>query len=161
MTEGAGRTRPGFVARGGWWVVCQLALLMVIFPGVIAWSGHWESRPLRIVGIMLLVVGCLCGILGTLSLGRNLSPFPQPGKRVELVQTGIYHLVRHPLYTGVFCGSTGWALFHASWPALAAALVLGPFLDAKARVEERALRGRFPEYRDYEKRVRRFIPWVY
>jgi protein-S-isoprenylcysteine O-methyltransferase Ste14 len=42
-----------------------------------------------------------------------------------------------------------------------AALVLALFLDAKARREERWLRRQFPDYADYELKVRRFIPGVY
>jgi protein-S-isoprenylcysteine O-methyltransferase Ste14 len=78
------------------------------------------------------------------------------------VTSGIYGLMRHPLYTAVFCGSLGWALLWASWPAaVAAALCLGPVFDAKARIEERALRRRFPEYAEYAARVKRFVPGVY
>jgi protein-S-isoprenylcysteine O-methyltransferase Ste14 len=79
----------------------------------------------------------------------------------QLVQSGIYALIRHPLYTAVFSASTGWALLYASWPALIAALCLAPFFDAKASVEERALQAKFPEYAHYQSRVKRFIPWVY
>jgi protein-S-isoprenylcysteine O-methyltransferase Ste14 len=78
-----------------------------------------------------------------------------------LVQSGIYQLIRHPLYTAVFCGSVGWALVWRSWPALVAALALAPLFDAKARAEERWLRQQFPEYAGYEQRVRRFVPWIY
>jgi protein-S-isoprenylcysteine O-methyltransferase Ste14 len=65
------------------------------------------------------------------------------------------------LYTAVFCGALGWALVCASWPALAAALCLGPFLNAKASIEERALRERFPDYEAYQAQVKRFIPGIY
>ena len=61
----------------------------------------------------------------------------------------------------MFCGSVGWALVWRSWPALVAALALGPLFDAKARAEERWLRQRFPEYAGYKRRVRRFVPWIY
>jgi protein-S-isoprenylcysteine O-methyltransferase Ste14 len=48
-----------------------------------------------------------------------------------------------------------------SEPALVAAMVLAWALDRKARLEERWLRERFPEYEDYMRRVRRFLPWIY
>ncbi len=69
--------------------------------------------------------------------------------------------MRHPLYTGVFCWSAGWALVWRSWPALLAALALAPLLDAKARREERWLREKFPQYSSYEQLVRRFLPGIY
>jgi len=44
---------------------------------------------------------------------------------------------------------------------LAAAGALALVLHAKAVREERWLRERYPEYRDYEQRVKRFVPWVW
>jgi protein-S-isoprenylcysteine O-methyltransferase Ste14 len=44
---------------------------------------------------------------------------------------------------------------------LVVALALGVFFDAKARHEEHWLRQQFPDYASYERRARRFIPWIY
>ena len=74
---------------------------------------------------------------------------------------GIYSVMRHPLYTSVMLASLGWALLWQSGPALVAALLLAPFFDAKARREERWLAERFPDYGDYQRRVARFLPWIY
>jgi len=41
------------------------------------------------------------------------------------------------------------------------ALLLMPLLDAKSRKEERWLRQQFPDYEAYQKRTRRFLPWIY
>ena len=116
---------------------------------------------MRITGVILLLVAAWCGIAGTVVLGRNLTPFPRPAPNGRIVQHGIYRLIRHPLYTAVFCASIGWALAWQSAPSLASALALGPFFAAKARREERWLREQYPEYADYERRVRRFVPWLY
>jgi protein-S-isoprenylcysteine O-methyltransferase Ste14 len=69
--------------------------------------------------------------------------------------------MRHPLYMAVICAALGWSLIWQSWPALATSLALAAFFDTKARHEERWLRQQFPDYADYERRVRRFIPWIY
>ena len=150
-----------FLQRGGLWVVCQGALLGAVIAGGILCRNQWHSLVFSLGGIVLLLIAAGCGLAGTVSLGRNLTPFPKPSANTVLVQTGIYGLMRHPLYTAVFCGAVGWALVWRSWPALLAALALGPFFDAKARREERWLRQQFPEYLSYEQRVRRFVPRVY
>ena len=150
-----------FLQRGGLWVLGQSALLWVVFAGGIFRRGQWHSLSLTLCGVGLLLLAAGCGLAGTISLGRNLTPFPKPSAGATLVRTGIYGLIRHPLYTSVFCGSVGWALVWRSWPALLAALALAPFFDAKARREERWLRQQFPEYAGYEQRVRRFVPWIY
>jgi protein-S-isoprenylcysteine O-methyltransferase Ste14 len=150
-----------FLNRGGLWVLGQSLLLCVILGAGILCRDQWHSFALTLCGVSLLLMAAGCGVAGTVSLGRNLTPFPKPTAGVSLIRTGIYGLIRHPLYTAVFCFGLGWALVWRSWPALAAALALAPFFDAKARHEERWLRQQFPEYFDYERRVRRFIPWVY
>jgi protein-S-isoprenylcysteine O-methyltransferase Ste14 len=150
-----------FLQRGGLWVLGQGVLLGAVIAGGILWRHQWQSLSLTFCGAFLLLVSAGCGLAGAISLGRSLTPFPKPSAGGRLVQTGIYGLMRHPLYTAVFCGSVGWALAWRSWPALVAALALVLLLDAKARREERWLRQQFPEYADYERRVRRFVPWVY
>ncbi len=150
-----------FLDRGGLWVLGQNALLGLVVAAGVFYHNQWHSLALTCCGVFLLPIAVGCGLAGAVSLGRNLTPFPKPSAGGRLVQTGIYALMRHPLYTAVCCGSVGWALLRESWPALIAALALGPLLDAKARREERWLRRQFPEYGDYERRVRRFVPWIY
>jgi protein-S-isoprenylcysteine O-methyltransferase Ste14 len=150
-----------FLQRGGLWVLGQSVLLCGVIGGGILCRSQWHSLPFELCGVFLLVTAAGCGFAGAVTLGRNLTPFPKPSANARLVRTGIYGLIRHPLYTAVFCGSVGWALVWQSWPALMAALVLAPLFDAKARVEERWLRQKFPDYCSYERQVRRFVPWIY
>ncbi len=150
-----------FVQRGGWWVVGQFLLLFAIAIMGITSRATSKSLPIFICGLVFLAVSAICGIAGLMRLGRNLTPFPKPSSGTQLVQHGIYSLIRHPLYTAVFCAAVGWSLVWQSGPALVVSLVLGVFFDAKARHEECWLRQQFPEYAGYERRVRRFIPWIY
>ena len=150
-----------FRERGGLWVLGQNALLGAVLLSGILYRNQWQCFLLTLGGACLLLVAAGCGLAGAVSLGRSLTPFPKPSARARLVQTGIYRLMRHPLYAAVFCGSVGWALVWRSWPGLVAALALGPLLEAKARREEHWLRQQFPEYVAYERRVRRFVPWIY
>jgi protein-S-isoprenylcysteine O-methyltransferase Ste14 len=151
----------GFLQRGGAWVLGQNVLLCFMVAVGIFFRSQWHSLATTLCGACLLLLAAGCGLAGTISLGRNLTPFPKPSANARLVQTGIYGLIRHPLYTAVFSGAVGWALVWQSWPALVAALAVAPLLDAKARREERWLRQQFPEYAGYEERVRRFVPWIY
>jgi protein-S-isoprenylcysteine O-methyltransferase Ste14 len=153
--------KTDFMKRGGLWVLGQGALLLAVLVGGVVWRNQWRNPLVILCGAFLLLTSAFCGIAGTIALGRNLTPFPEPSSSGQFVQTGIYSLMRHPLYTAVTCGALGWALVWASWPALVPALALGPFFDAKARREERWLRLRFPEYDRYQKRVKRFLPRVY
>jgi len=150
-----------FVQRGGLWVAGQSVLLFAVVVLGVVFHGDGKNLPVMAGGTVFLVIALGCGIAGTVALGRNLTPFPKPSLHTELVQGGIYGLMRHPLYTAVFCASAGWSLVWRSWPALAVSLLLALFFDAKARHEECWLRQQFPDYAGYERRVRRFIPWIY
>ena len=151
----------GFVQRGGWWVVGQFLLLSAI--AILGITCRATLKPPLILpfGVVFLLASAICGVSGALALGRNLTPFPKPSANAQFVQHGIYARIRHPLYTAVFFAAVGWSLIWQSLPALAVSLGLAIFFDAKARHEERLLRAKFLNYAAYERRVRRFIPWLY
>lgn len=151
----------GFVQRGGLWVVGQFMLMFAVAVLGIACRDESKHLLLFLSGLVFLTASAICGIGGTMALGRNLTPFPKPSVGAKLVQHGIYGLIRHPLYTAVICAALGWSLIRSSWPALAVSLALAVFFDAKARHEEVWLRRQFADYTRYERRVRRFIPWIY
>lgn len=156
-----GAVKVPFNERGGWWVLGQLGLMTLVIGLGVVFKGVPRRPGLTAAGAALMVAGGLTALAGTLALGRRLTPFPRPGENSDLVQGGIYGLVRHPLYCSVILASVGWGLFQNSWPSVVASAALALFLDAKARREERWLRDQFLEYPEYQARVRRFVPWVY
>ena len=107
------------------------------------------------------IFGGFLGVLGVMHLGKNRTAYPQPLDHGELVTTGIYRFVRHPLYSSLIFAGFGWALIWNSSPALFIALVNLFFFDAKARQEEIWLRARFPAYAAYAQKVKRLIPFLY
>ena len=148
-----------FIQRGGAWVLGQGVLLgALVLLAIIFRQGGFPPMVV-IAGAVFMIVGLGVLLAGALALGRNLTPFPRPAERAQLVRHGIYAVIRHPLYTGVIAVSIGWALVWQSWQALLVAAALIPFFHAKARHEEQWLRKKFTAYAAYEKRVHRFIPW--
>jgi protein-S-isoprenylcysteine O-methyltransferase Ste14 len=152
-----------FAARGGWWVAAQVPLLAVAIA-LPLWTAHASgtpSHPVQWLGLALTAGGLLLALAGVLTLGRALTPYPRPRDSARLRTHGVYRWVRHPVYSGLLVGAFGWALVWLSVAGVAYALALGVFFDRKARREERWLRERFPEYAEYERRVRRLIPGIY
>src|SRR5262245_20292441 len=97
--------------RGEWYVVAQFVLLGLVFiapwlMGRSAWPAPWGWLA-WIAGGLLLMLGLALVTLGGLALGRNLSPLPHPTDEAILVETGIYGLVRHPIYSGLIAGCFG------------------------------------------------------
>ncbi len=150
-----------FAARGGWWVVGQSILMLAVLALGLAFHGQWTGAASAWVGTLLAAAGAWLGIAGVKELSTNRTAFPKPQADSKLVQTGVYDLVRHPLYASVILLNTAWSLLWRSGPAGVATIALVILLDAKARREEKWLREMFPDYATYAERVRRLIPWLY
>ena len=148
-------------ARGGIWVVAQFALMIAGLAAGPIWRASWNGWPTFAAGLVFLLIGAWLGLRGKRDLGLNRTPFPQPKDDGQLITTGIYARLRHPLYASIIALGFAWALLWQSWPALGLAVAQILFFDAKARREERWLRARFPGYAAYVRRVKRFIPGLY
>ena len=109
----------------------------------------------------MLVIGGLVLVAGILRLGPGLSPLPYPKDGAALIETGIYGLARHPMYGGGIVLAFGWSLFVQGWFTLGYSVVLFAVLDFKSRQEEKWLKEKFPGYDEYQRRVRRFFPFIY
>lgn len=153
--------RDSFLRRGGLWVVGQSVLMLAVVLLGPCFQGDRTRAALVFAGFGLLALAGVVGIAGVVVLGRARTPFPKPAAESRLITHGIYSLIRHPLYASVMLASLGWVLIWQSWPAGLAAVLLVVLLEVKVRHEERCLRQKFPEYVDYARRVRRFIPGVY
>lgn len=152
--------------RGEGYVAVQAALfgLILFGPTGIETLTPWPaalSGPATTFGLMLLVAGLLISVAAASGLGRNLTPLPHPRDDCQLVETGLYGWVRHPIYCGLIFTAFGWALFVQGWLTLAWASLLLVFFDIKSRREEAWLMARFPRYAAYRKRVRKLIPYLY
>jgi protein-S-isoprenylcysteine O-methyltransferase Ste14 len=94
-------------------------------------------------------------------LGRFWSSAVAIMKDHQLVRTGPYRLIRHPLYTGMLGMFFGTAIVSGQYHALIGA-ALGVFVYwGKIRIEERALSEAFgAEYNDYKRHSSALIPWL-
>jgi protein-S-isoprenylcysteine O-methyltransferase Ste14 len=78
----------------------------------------------------------------------------------ELVTSGPYGLVRHPIYSGILVAGLGTAVA-LSWVWLAAVILPGIFFIYSATVEERYLTEQFPdEYPAYKRSTKMLVPYI-
>lgn len=153
--------------RGELLVAIQLALF-VAFALAPRWNP-WltpdliaATLPLRLAALVIFGLVSVCfGALGSVQLRRYLTPLPYPVDDSQLVTTGVYGVVRHPLYSALLFAALGWVCFTLSLSHLALLVVAFVFFDYKAAKEERWLTERHPAYVDYARSVRKFCPWVY
>lgn len=113
---------------------------------------------IRWIGGLLSVLGLLILIWGARSLGGSLTPGIEPLMNAQLVTSGAYAHMRHPIYTGAVFLLTGYSLAWSNWTL---ALIIGAvsllYFNAKAGAEEAWLLTRYPQYQTYMRHVQRKI----
>ena len=152
---------PGGQRLGSALVALQFGLMALI---------GWLAGPAFLRGavpVVALVVGLAAVAVGgwALSVNRpgnfNIRPTPRPGG--QLVQTGPYRWIRHPMYTAILLAAVAGLLGADADHRLAVAataVALAVVLRLKAEVEERWMLMHHPAYADYLRTTRRFVPWL-
>jgi protein-S-isoprenylcysteine O-methyltransferase Ste14 len=135
-------------------VVGQFALLALIFFVPAARASSLWLWVLQIPAWGLLLAGAL-------ALGRNLTPMPTPRQNARLQTTGVYSVVRHPIYSGLLLLALLETLARGTLLAWGLFVALALLLEFKSRFEEIQLRQAFPEYGAYQTRVKKFVPFLY
>jgi protein-S-isoprenylcysteine O-methyltransferase Ste14 len=146
-------------------------VLPLLVGGVLLGWRHapwWEWLNTRLwprsltaywIGVALLAAGLAFAVWARVHLGRNWSGTVTVKESHELIRTGPYGIVRHPIYTGLIAAVLGTAIASGTVrAALAVALFTASFLY-KLRIEEAFMRETFPEeYPRYARAVPRLIP---
>ena len=113
-------------------------------------------------GVLVTAAGLAFAIWARHYIGRNWSAIVTLKEGHELVTSGPYALVRHPIYTGLLFGFLGSAIALGQWRGLLAVAIVYLALLRKYRLEERWMRERFGvAYDAYRARVKALIPFIF
>jgi protein-S-isoprenylcysteine O-methyltransferase Ste14 len=132
----------------------------LLYPPVISWAAvtGWPMI-LRLVGLGMMVAVLPLMIWMFRSLGKNITPTVATRAKHELVTSGPYKYIRHPLYAFGSVFFFGFLLLAGNWLLTIAGLVALSALAARTPLEEKMLIEKFgDQYRDYMKRTGRYIP---
>lgn len=135
-------------------VLAQVVLALWLLVPVALFS--WNST-----GVGLVVTGAALGLWALLvNRPGNFRVLPEIKQGAQLVKTGPYRWVCHPMYTALLLVTLGMLLCQFSRFRVAVWLGLVAVLCAKALREEQLLRTQFPDYADYRSHTGRFLPWL-
>ncbi len=163
---GTKKTVQGTPRSLGWWALLALAML-VIFPMEITdWLGgyhalaspHPESNS---IGVILAAAGIACAVWARWHLGTNWGMPMSVKDEPELVTSGPYAYVRHPIYLGILMAMLGSALVGGrGWLILS--IAAAAYFLYSANAEEKIMMRRFPkQYSDYRTKTKMLVPWLF
>ena len=138
-----------FLAKVG---VSSSSLTILLIP---------SSIVINVVIIVFAVTGLIVALIARRTLAGNWSRAVAFKEDHELITTGLYHYVRHPIYTGVLLMILATALSVGTLSAGIGFVIIVLGLWFKLRAEEEILTKHFPkEYLAYKDRTKALIPYV-
>ena len=141
-------------------VVIVLVVLLLVrigaFKGQTITSDPWPEA----IGLVIFASGLALAVWARVYLGRNWGTPMSQKVDPDLVTTGPYRSVRHPIYSGIILAMVGTAVA-VSWYWLIAVALLGTYFVYSAVTEEHYMIRLFPEaYPDYKRSTKMLIPFV-
>jgi protein-S-isoprenylcysteine O-methyltransferase Ste14 len=141
-------------------VVAVLVVLLLVrtraVHGHVATTDPWLGG----IGFAIFVLGLGLAVWARIYLGRNWGTPMSQKEDPELVTTGPYRSVRHPIYTGIILGMIGTAIA-VNWFWWVGVGLLGGYFVYSAIMEERSMERTFPDtYPAYKHSTKMLIPYV-
>jgi len=140
-----------------------IVVVVIVLVRLGAFRHHGvTSDPWRdAVGLVLFALGLGFAIWARVNIGRNWGTPMTQKLDPELVTSGPYRLVRHPIYSGILVAGIGTAVALGwLWPI--AVGLAGVYFVYSATVEERYMTEQFPDaYPAYKRSTRMLVPFVF
>ena len=119
------------------------------------------SSALYLIGLALLVGGLGFSVWARVHLGRNWSGTVTVKEGHELIRSGPYGYVRHPIYTGILTGVLGTVLCSGTLRSVLGLVIIAIAFSRKLRAEEVFMRETFPgQYEQYSEEVPALVPFT-
>jgi protein-S-isoprenylcysteine O-methyltransferase Ste14 len=142
---------------------------LAILPGFYVATGipeeadHPASAWAIIAGALIFAFGLWVFRRSHKDLGRNWSVTLEIRDKHKLVSTGLYAVVRHPMYSSFLLIAIGQAFLLSNWVAgLSGVVGFAVLFIMRIEAEERMMSEKFgSEYRSYAERTKRIIPYLY
>jgi protein-S-isoprenylcysteine O-methyltransferase Ste14 len=140
----------------GWWLLVYRRLPSPMNRLVVP-----HTALTLLTGTVICVLGLLVTVWARRTLAGNWSSDVTFKQGHELVRTGPYRFVRHPIYTGLLMMWLGTAIEVGALRCWLAGVLVGLGFWIKLSQEERLLLRHFPEaYPQYRKQVKALVPWL-
>jgi protein-S-isoprenylcysteine O-methyltransferase Ste14 len=138
-----------------------LVILLLIRLRVFKGHGPATGNPWLLgIGLAFFVIGLALAVWARVCLGRNWGMPMSQKADPDLVTTGPYGRIRHPIYSGIILGMVGTAIAVSPY-WLTAVAILGAYFLFSAVIEERTMAKLFPAaYPSYKRATKMLIPYI-
>ena len=160
MRDSGPRLIPGSIAA---LVTLIFSAEYIFFPGTFSWAYSIQFPTwLRYFGVALLIAGISLLWLAHYHLGKSFHSFVVLKEDQELVESGPYRFIRHPIYSAYLMNYIGGGLLASNWVLTFVPVVFfGLFIALRVDGEERVMVEKFGDkYVHYMKRTGRFLPRI-
>lgn len=143
-------------------VLVVVGVVVALRAGIFRGHRATVTNPwLAGIGFAVFLSGLALAVWARVYLGSNWGTPMSEKVDPELVTTGPYRYVRHPIYSGIILAIVGTAVAVSPYALVAGALAGGYFVYS-ATVEERIMERRFPDaYPDYRRSTKMLVPFVF
>ena len=135
--------------------------VIIQFASIFFLIYYAEASAFNSLSWVLILLSVVIGLKAVFDMKiSNLNILPELKKEHNLVKSGIYSLIRHPMYTAVmlFCLALTLSRFDAISQSVFAILCIDLYL--KSKKEESYLLDRFQSYQEYRSKTSRFLPFL-
>jgi protein-S-isoprenylcysteine O-methyltransferase Ste14 len=155
-------TRSGSRSYIGFRVAVVVVVLAILRSGLFKGRAPGFGDPwLQGIGLLVFVLGLALAVWARVHLGRNWGTPMSERVDPELVTTGPYGYVRHPIYSGIILAMIGTTIALSLYWVVATVL-LGGYFVFSATVEERSMERLFPEtYPAYKRSTKMLVPFLF
>jgi protein-S-isoprenylcysteine O-methyltransferase Ste14 len=161
-TVGSGSDVRARISLGGVLLAWLILFSDDVRRGILAERFLPMNLAISYLGLALTIIGLGFAAWARFAIGRNWSRLITVQQDHQLLRTGPYAIVRHPIYLGFMLATLGTAIAHGDVAGLVATALVAISWGYKSRLEERFLIEQFgAEYEEYRRKVKGLIPGIW
>jgi protein-S-isoprenylcysteine O-methyltransferase Ste14 len=143
------------------YLIIPFYLAIYLSPVEFVLRGQKLNPAMIFSGFMLLCAGIIIRLAGLLKLKNNFSTAIETRNNSNLVTTGIYRYIRHPLYLASFMISAAGSLIFSCLFTWIPVLLMLVAVIKRINREEIFLNSHYPEYQEYSLKTNKLLPYIY
>ncbi len=148
------------------WINVLAVLLAIVLGNMFANVPYYAMRGANtrfFIGTIVIWLGWILRLWSVATLGKFFRTTVMIQKKHVVIESGPYQILRHPSYAGMLLMLTGVGIGMGNWIGLALMefVVLIAFVKRIALEEKTLVQSLGRNYRDYMKRTKKLIPFIY